>query len=100
MDQAGVSQEVQVQSLTEPNYLLQMQTLIDQGASEEESLERIQKLKDILHIMENKHKPYQPNPTAKKSESSVKDNKTELDNDNIEQKEKKKNKSLTKKTRK
>ena len=65
LDQAGVSQEVQVQSLTEPNYLLQMQTLIDQGASEDESLERIQKLKDILDIMENKHKPYQPNPTAK-----------------------------------
>ena len=65
LDQAGVSQEVQVQSLTKPNYLLQMQTLIDQSASEEEFLERIQKLKDILHIMENKHKPYQPNPTAK-----------------------------------
>ena len=40
LDQAGVSREAQVQSLTEPNYLLQMQTLIDQGASEEESLER------------------------------------------------------------
>ena len=96
LDQAGVSQEVQVQSLTEPNYLLQMQTLIDQGASEEESLERIQKLKDILHIMENKHKPYQPNPTAKKSEGSVKDNKTEPDNDNIEQKEKEKEQVLNK----
>ena len=96
MDQAGVSQEVQVQSLTEPNYLLQMQTLIDQGASEEESLERIQKLKDILHIMENKHKPYEPNPTAKKSEGSVKDNKTEPDNDNIEQKEKEKEQVLNK----
>ena len=96
LDQAGVSQEVQVQSLTEPNHLLQMQTLIDQGASVEESLERIQKLKDILHIMENKHKPYQPNPTAKKCEGYVKDNKTELDNDNIEQKEKEKEQVLNK----
>ena len=46
--------------------------------------------------MENKHKPYQPNPTAKKSEGSVKDNKTEPDNDNIEQKEKEKEQVLNK----
>ena len=68
LDKASGSQEVEVQSLTEPNYLLKMQTLIDQGATEEESLERIQKLKEILYIMENKHMPYEPNPNATKTD--------------------------------
>ena len=53
-----------------------MQTLIDQGATEEESLERIQKLKQILDIMESKHKLYQPNPTATKTDVTEEKNKT------------------------
>ena len=67
LDQAGGSQDdVNVQSFTEPNYLSWMQTLIDEDATEEESLERIQKLKNILELIENKHKPYTPQPKAKK----------------------------------
>ena len=84
MDKAGGSQEVQVQSLTEPNYLLQMQTLIDQGATEKESLERIQKLKQILDLMESKHKPYQPNPTATKTDVTEEENKTKEELDKTE----------------
>ena len=68
LDQAGGSQDgVNVQSFTEPNYLLWMQILIDQDATEEESLERIQKLKNILELIENKHKPYTSQPKAKKN---------------------------------
>ena len=36
------------QSLTEPNFLEQMQTLINSGATGEESLDRIKRLKSIL----------------------------------------------------
>ena len=48
------------QSLTEPNFLEQMQTLINSGATEEESLDRIKRLKSILDLMENKHQGYAP----------------------------------------
>ena len=48
------------QSLTEPNFLMQMQTLINTGATEEESLDRIKKLKSILDLMENKHQGKAP----------------------------------------
>ena len=72
LDQAGSSQDdVNVQPYTEPNYLLQMQTLIDQDATEEESLERIQKLKNILELIENKHKLYTPHSKAKKTDDIV-----------------------------
>ena len=86
LDKASGSQEVEVQSLTEPNYLLQMQTLIDQGATEEESLERIQKLKEILYIMENKHKPYEPNLNATKTDLTEEEKKTKEELDKTENK--------------
>ena len=50
----------QGQSLTEPNFLLQMQSLISSGATEEESIDRIKKLKTILDIMESKHQGCPP----------------------------------------
>ena len=46
--------------MTEPNFLEQMQTLINSGATEEESLDRIKRLKSILDLMENKHQGYAP----------------------------------------
>ena len=61
-----------------------MQTLIDQGATEEESLERIQKLKQILDLMESKHKLYQPNPTATKTDVTEEENKTKQELDKTE----------------
>ena len=54
-----------VQSLTEHNYLLQMQTLIYSRATQKQYIEQIQKLKQILNIMESIHKPY-PQPVQRK----------------------------------
>ena len=44
-----------------------MQTLLDSGATEEQSLGRIQKLKVILDILEDKHKSYQLVPVQKEN---------------------------------
>ena len=46
--------------MTEPNFLMQMQSLISSGATKEESLDRIKKLKTILDIMESKHQGCAP----------------------------------------